>query len=374
MADKNQPKTPVQAAPEPAPAPVEPVQEARHDDTLREPIVVDPKLNPRNRAMDEIAERRKAELAEETGLPVNGAKPDDDAPADPEYTAPEGEQAAAPQEPLTETPPSVETAPAVAAPVQDPGINPEAEYTFVVDGRQVKIKGSQVIARVQKNESADQRLQAATQILHEVQSRAQMVPPQQGAQPAPAQPASGKSDAELAHEIQFGTQEQAAAAIAEIRRRDASSVTPEGLQQFVATQIPNVVADQLDVVETAKFVRGEYGDLLADPYLDQLFKAEFLRARQAGDTRSRMELSRHVGDTLRQHFNRPKPNQAQAPIQTAPTLEQRREVKRTAPAAPRLASARLDGGGQPALTPEQARAAAIEKMRNRSGVNAGKNL
>lgn len=385
---------PVSASPEPAPEP--PLEQAppqRRDEPTGDPIVADPKLNPRNRVMEEVAERRRAELAAETTpsevaefepAPGTESAADPDAAPDPEYTDPNPQPApaqpaaaapaAAPQaEPgPVAHPPTPQPAPAGTAPAgpAEPTIDPNAEYTFMVDGRPVKIRGSQVVARVQKNEAADQRLQAASQILMDAQRQAQPAPlPAQGPQPGTPTAASVKSDADLAHDLQFGTQDQAATAIAEIRRRDANAVTQEGLQQFVARQLPALMDDQLDVRDTAKFIRNEFGDLMADPYLEQLFKGEFVRLRQAGDTRSRMDLSKHIGDSLRTHFNRPKPNAAapQPPTPAAPSIEQRREAKKSAPPAPRLASVRMDGDAQPTLTPEQERARTIEAMRKRTG-------
>lgn len=337
-----------------------------------------PDLNPRNRAMADIVARRTAEVAEEMGADVTGAPPTDFEPA-PDAPAPQEAAAPAMTEDGVTPPPAPASEPVAAAPAAPapsapavPQIDPAAEYTFIVNGQPVKMKGSQVVARVQKDEAVDQNLALASQILREARAQAQQ-PPGPSApdvrQPS-APPAAGKTDAQLAQDLQFGTTEQAAEAIAEIRRRDSNAVTQEGLQQFISRQLPAVVNDTLDVRDAAQFARTEYADLLADPYLEPLFKMEVAKALQAGNGAvSRTEACKNVGESIRQHFNRPKPGAAapiQQPQQPPKTLEQRREAKASAPPAPKLASARLDGGSAPVLTPEQAREKSIQAMRDRT--------
>lgn len=356
---------------EPAPVQAEPEQQAqpKKDDGPREPIRVDPMANPRNRALADVVERRNAELIAETGIqPAPDAEvmePDPEQASEPEYVEP-GAPAETPALPA-EQPPAAPAQAAEPAPAGVPNIDPEAEYTFIVDGQPVKLKGSQVVARVQKNESADYKLELASRTLRLAEERLAQPPAPGAAQPAQpaAAPLAGKSDAELAQEIQFGTAEQAAGVIAEIRRESAAALAEV---QKIARHAPAVVNDQLDVREAATLARTEYADLLGDPYLEPAFKAKLLELRQAGDQRSRSDLVRHVGDEIRKHFNRPKPGTAPIQPQTpqAPSIEQRREAKAAAPAAPRLASARLDGAEKPTLTPEQARQKGIEAMRQRT--------
>jgi hypothetical protein len=335
------------AAPAVAPSAPEP---AKHDLVMLAPT---PELNPRNKAAAEIAARANADsdaAAKEVmpagdgeNEPVEVAAPTEPPPAEPtgEETIP---QAAAP----------AETAPAAPAPAATlPGIKADDEYEFVIDGVPTKIKGSQVIARVQKGEAADYRLNLASRLLEEAKRTIapQQLPPQ-GA--APQQPNAPKpvelDDAQLAHYIQFGTTEQAAEALKQLRAQRPDTVTKEGLQGFMA-QLPRIVETQLAFREGLTFVQKEYGDLLNDPYLRQLFFHKENEMRKAGDKRAHSDIYKDIGEDLRKHFNRPAPSAASAPASAAPTtpaaptIAQKQAAKAAAPAAPKLASVRLDGGG-----------------------------
>jgi hypothetical protein len=150
------------------------------------------------------------------------------------------------------------------------------------------------------------------------------------------------SDEQLAEIIQYGTKEQAAQAIAELRKAGQSSETA---QLAMAKQLPQVVSDQLAFHEAAKFVQNEYGDLLTDPYLKQLFFMKENELRQTGDRRPYVDLYKDIGENLRTHFNKPKTTPA-AQQSTQKTLEQKVAAKAAAPAAPKLASARMEGKGE----------------------------
>lgn len=361
---QNVTQAPRPAPQEPAPAPSEP----KHDLVLQKPT---PELNPRNRVMAEIAARSNQQADEDARQPAPPVIDEEGNEVTPEVAT---EPSADPSAPTTDTeggePAAASAAPVVAATAahETPsGVDPEAEYEIEIEGRPMKVKGAQIIdagrRTLQKETAADYRLQLATQAYNEAQrqlaaARTPAVPPA----PEPL------NDIQLAELVQFGTKEQAAAAIAEIRRRDSSAVTTEGLQQFMSAQLPKIVDRQLEFREATRFVQSEYGDLLNDPYLRQLFFVEEDRLRKAGDQRGYTDLYTAIGDGIRKHFNRPKApgTTPAAPTATpAPTREQRQAAKAAAPAAPKLASARLDGGAtqQRPKTREEI----IESMRRSRG-------
>lgn len=354
-------------ATEPAPTPP---SADKHDLVTPKPT---PELNPRNRIMAEIAARSNQQADEDARQPVPPVVDEEGNEVQPEVAA---EPAADPSAPSSVTggdePTSEPAAPAVASPAasQTPtGVDPEAEYEIEIEGRPMKVKGAQIIdagrRTLQKETAADYRLQLATQAYNEAQR--QLATARAAQPPAPEAP-QPLTDIQLAELVQFGTKEQAAAAISEIRRRDSSAVTTEGLQQFMSAQLPKIVDRQLEFREATRFVQNEYGDLLNDPYLRQLFFVEEDRLRKMGDQRGYTDLYTAIGDGIRKHFNRPKaPGTTPAtPTATpAPTREQRQAAKAAAPAAPKLASARLDGGAtqQRPKTREEI----IEQMRRSRG-------
>lgn len=351
-------------APE-APAPEAPVQ--KNDVILQAPT---PDLNPRNRVLGEISQRANAaadESAAET-LPAGDGesmpedqRPEATAPSE-EETAPEGE---APAEPQAAAPAAEPAAPQIA------GIDPNGEYEVQVDGQAVKLKGTQILSRVQKGEAADYRLELASKLLEEAKRTVapqQQLPAEGVAQQA--QPRQPISDEQLAEMIQFGTREQAAEAVRALHARRPDTVTMEGLQTFMAQQMPRIVDQQLAFREGANLVQKEYGDLLADPDLKQLFFIKENAARKSGDKRF-TELYREIGEDIRNKFNRPAiPASSAAPTQQAPaqTVAQRQAAKAAAPAAPRLASARLEGGS--AQAKPKSREEIIAEMRQKRGQHA----
>lgn len=362
--------------PEPKAAPAAAAPEERNDLVRVAPT---PELNPRNRAVADIAKRANIDAdaaATETmpegdgttmpeaapAAPVQASEPVAEAPADDGQPAAETEAAATPQEQPT-------AAAAEPAPQAIPGINPEGEYEFLVDGAPVKIKGSQVIARVQKGEAADYRLNLASRLLDEAK-RTAATPQQPSAQDATReQPAAQPplDEAQLAHFIQFGTTEQAAEAIRALRAQRPETVTQQGLQTFMAQQLPRIVDAQLAFREGLAFVQKEYGDIFNDPDLRQLFFFKENAARGAGDKRNHVELYRAIGEDIRKKVNRPAPPASNAPTQQAPaqTIAQKQVAKANAPAAPRLAAARLEGGT--AAVKPKTREEIISEMRKARG-------
>ena len=302
-----------------------------------------PELNPRNETLRQIAERANsdADMTEKETVPETD---EDGNPSEPITLA-----APAEQEPEHETP-YAETATA-EAPALASAFNADQEYDLIVNGKPMKVKGSQIIERgkqaIQKEIAADRKLELASNLLAEVQGQvARMQPPQQGAAPAQAQ-GNNLTDEQLAEIIQYGTKEQAAQAIGMLR---TSGQSMEGMQQMAA-KLPQVVRDQLDFHEAAKFVQSEYGDILEDPYLKQMFFMRENHLRQTGgedgrgDKRPYKELYKDIGEDLRSHFNRPKTTPS-AIAAVPKTRDEKVAAKAAAPSAPKLASARLEAAGE----------------------------
>lgn len=330
---------PVAAAP--APAPEAPPARPQEERVLPAPT---PELNPRNRMLAEIAARSNAAADQDASESIPPGDEDETVPPMVEPT----------EEPSEPAAPSLQATPETTPAAPASGIDLDREYEFIIDGQKAKIKGSQIVARVQKGETADHRLELASRLLQEAKQAAarQAAPPAQGAQPH-AQAASQVQelkDEELAHLIQFGTKEQAAEAVRALRAQRPDAVTQQGFASFVA-QLPSIVEARISFREGLDFAQKEYGDLLADPYLRPLFIMQEQEAMKAGDRRSKRELYKAIGDGLRQHFNRPAPtatvaSAASAPTaQAAQTIAEKQAAKAAAPAAPKLASVRLDGGG-----------------------------
>jgi len=342
MATLSVPQKPVAAAVQAAlPIAAEPAPEVKNDLVALAPT---PQLNPRAQIMADIAARSNAQADVDAAETVAATDENGDIAPVAAQTAPEtptegDDEPPAPVEADTpETPPAapIEAAKDLAKPTFDP----DAEYDLTVDGKVIKVKGAQIIERgkmhIQKETAADYKLELASKLLQEAQARSAQPPT-----PAPAA-VQQLSDEQLAEMIQFGTKEQAAQAITLLKGNANSATANEGVQRAMAEKLPQVVRDQIAFQEGVQFVQGEYADLLADPYLKPLFFMKENQMRQAGDTRGYKEMYRQIGEELRTHFNRPKTTSA-APAAAPQTREEKVAAKSAAPAAPRLASARLEG-------------------------------
>lgn len=304
-----------------------------------------PELNPRNQILKEIAERANADADNDAKETVQQL--DEDGNPVETQSVHEPVTLDEPIEPAVDE--NVSTVATETTTPHEQDFDPDKDYDLVVNGKPMRVKGAQIIERgkmaIQKETAADQKLELASNLLQEVQAKLAAQPPAQGVvqQPSP----NVVTDEQLAEIIQYGTKEQAAQAIGMLR---SASQSPDAIAQLTAN-LPKAISDQLAFHEGAKFAQDEYGDLLADPYLQQMFFMRENHLRQTGgvdgrgDTRPYKELYKEIGDDLRSHFNRPKTTPAT--ITEAPkTREEKVAAKAAAPAAPKLASARMEAAAE----------------------------
>lgn len=182
---------------------------------------------------------------------------------------------------------------------------PEPELVEIkVDGEVRKVEKDKIldagIRTLQKESSADKRLEEATRLLREVQEK--LVKPQE------SQPPQEWDDATIAYALEHGDEAQKAYAVRQLRGRD--NATP-------VEDVEKRILDTLEFRESATWFQSEYKDVVNDPYLLQLAAIAENNARNAGDTRSRKELYKAIGDELRKWKGG---NNVQ-------TMEQKKELK-----------------------------------------------
>lgn len=158
-----------------------------------------------------------------------------------------------------------------------------------VDGQEQEVTLDKILdagkRTLQKESSADKRLEEATRLLREIETKY--------AQPKQESPSQEWDDNTIAEALEHGTTEQKAYAISLIRGR--SNATPEQLTDQVASR----VLDTVDFRNSAEWFSTEYKDIVDDPYLLQLASMAEDKARAVGDNRSRRELYKEIGDNLR---------------------------------------------------------------------------
>ena len=327
-----------------------------------------PQDNPRNIALGEIAKTVAAKHV------VDAAETAPTIDEEGVITPPPGEtppnEPTAPAEVLAEVPSPEGLPPAEEpAPAAPQAIDPLQDYDVVVDGQKMKVKGKAIIdagyRTFQKETAADFRLQMASELLKEAETKARGAAP---STPEPEAKPKGKTDAELANALQFGTPEQAAEALTEMRGKGA--VSPEQVQQFAAQQARIAAQDELQFQGAMTFVQAEYADLLSNDYIKRLFFVEENRRRAPkekggeADRRPYKELYKSIGDDLRVAFKMPK-QAASSPSQPTPpgTVAARQARKAEVPPVPRTAATRLNEAAAAAkvATPSEVIAAMAAK-------------
>lgn len=344
-----------QAAPEP---------EQRPDHGERDGDGSLPKLaafsNDRSRVLKDIAERRNAQAVTE-GNEDMPATDEDGNEQESNAAAPEPEGADLDAGEQEQTPDAGATT--VAAQSAPAAPAPEETREIIVDGQRHNVPLSKIVEMgtrtLQKEVAADVRLNQASQLLAEAKRIAEgQQPPQGAAQP---QAMDALNDDQLAELIQYGTKEQAAQAIKALR-----SSAPQYKPEDIARYAQQAVAPQMAFEAGKNFAQTEYGDILNDPDLGAIFLNRENALRNSGDQRSYVELYKAIGDDMRVKFNRPKAGAALPAATVKPstpnrTMAEKQAAKAQAPAAPRLASARLDGEGSQPKPPT--RGEVIDRMR-----------
>jgi len=306
-----------------------------------------PQLNDRNTYLDELATAARAKRDEQ---PVEGEN----------YQDP----------PAAETPPDPppEASPPPDPVSQDQETPPEEMITLVVDGVQKEVPKSKVYdagkRALQKDFTADQRLEEATQLLNEAK---QMKP----ADPPPPEPV--KPDIkQVVETIQYGNTEDAAEALQSVIGAQPATPETENVREIVRENINLETAIQSFQAPPDK---GGFGDLWQDPNLMQIVLNKEQEARNNGDRRPHWELYQEIGNEVRewaQGFGKPAPTNGgntpggDAPTTNAADSEDRRQRKQQAGQPPAGHNA---GGGTSGQAPPQRKTHKdiLQEMREKRG-------
>lgn len=338
-------------------------QEAPKGDEQQEFNKADPKLNPRNQALAEIASSVAKQHEKDFAEDNNVSSIDDEGNVTPPpsekaeaQTAVTTEQEEQPAETATQEEPAAPAA--TSAPAEEEGIStiePDAEYEVQVDGVPLKVTGQKLIdagvRTFQKETAADYRLKQATEKMREAdellsKAREQTAQPQ--VQPQPQQP-QGPSVADLQAAIQYGTPEQAQAAITLLMQRGSTS--QQDIARMAETRARAAARDEALFNKAVDYLQTEHGDLLKHDHLKRFIFAEENRYRAPkqlgglGDQRPYIEVYKEIAENIRKDFNLPKPNaqgQPSSQPSTPGTAAVRVARKAAAPSVPKTAAARLD--------------------------------
>lgn len=168
---------------------------------------------------------------------------------------------------------------------------PEARYKIKVNGRELELSASELVARAQKVEAADQYLSEAARMRREAEQLLNpnsAAPSQQDAQ----QKTPVVDRRALVRAIQMGDPEEAEAALAQIMDMAARP-------QFSAEDLTRTVDERLNFKESVAKFESEFGDILGDPQLRQLVIQKDQQLVHAGDKRPYLERYTAIGTEVR---------------------------------------------------------------------------
>ena len=262
-----------------------------------QPKPAEAKMTPQYKAREEIARRveanrkqdmsgQKFDILTDDGeiIPADeAAKPDQ---GEPEVQEVVQEQIGEPEQVKEEA-----TAP-----------EPEEMRELIVDGKKIQVPLSKIldagVRTFQKETAADMRLAAAAELERQARERMNQFqpPPKQDA------PEVNDDDAALAKAIQFGSEEEAKAAIARLRNTSRAN-TQQELRQFVQGSLASDIPQHLEFYEATRWVKDEYKQLFSDPDMAQVFMNKEVAARRSGDQRPFKELYKDIADDLSDKFH-----------------------------------------------------------------------
>ncbi len=260
------------------------------------------------------------------------------APA-PDQPGPAADDATPPAPPAADAAP--QPTPAGAAPIED-------LVTIKVDGVMQQVPREKIyeagLRAVQKESSADRRLEEATRLLREVEQR---IAPQPVQNPPPSQ---AWDEEIIAYALAHGTEEQKAEAVRQIRGGRQETATPDQ----IASTVESRILDKVDFQSSAAWFQETYKDIVSDPYLLQIASLQEDHMRANGDTRPRKELYAEIGNGLR------KLRGGGAPVET---LQEKRDLKASITNLPAASARKATPQAPAAKTPSQI----IEEMRTKRG-------
>lgn len=226
-----------------------------------------------------------------------------------------------------EQPEEQNEAPAAEAPSAEEPVA-EKKYKLKVNGKELELTESELIARASKIEAADEYLRRAKERVAEVEQPARPA----GPTPEELQRRQDEEDRALVRAIQMGTEEEAAAALRKLREQ--ASARPSLSRDDVSRTIDERLAFNTAIEKFST----EYSDVWTDPILKKIALDRDSQLLAAGDERNYWDRYAQIGEEIRTW------KQSIAPAadvkQEDKTLAEKEQRKASAPKAPVAASAK----------------------------------
>lgn len=216
-----------------------------------------------------------------------------------------------------------EQEPAAATPAEEPVA--EKRYKIKVNGKELELTESELIARASKIEAADDYLRRAKE-------RAAPEPElPAGPTPEELQRRQDEEDRALVRAIQMGTEEEAAAALRKLREQ--ASARPSLSRDDVSRTIDERLAFNTAIEKFSS----EYADVWTDPILKKIALDRDAQLLTQGDQRTYWDRYSQIGEEIRTWRQSLVPAAAK---QEDPALAEKEQRKASAPKVPVAASAK----------------------------------
>jgi len=176
------------------------------------------------------------------------------------------------------------------AEVADEPAAPAAEprYKIKVNGKELELSASELIARAQKVEAADQYLNEAAQLRR--QAIEQVTPPVPSVEDARAKAVEDRRA--LVRAIQMGSEDEAMAALEQLQNAGRQP-------QLSQDDLARTVDERLTFKEAVSRFETEYKDILSDPELRAMALQKDQQALASGDKRAYWERYSAIGNEVR---------------------------------------------------------------------------
>lgn len=169
---------------------------------------------------------------------------------------------------------------------------PEKKYKLKVNGKDIELTEEELITRVQKSESADQRFQEAAQLKREAEELKAQLPAKDVAKLEVTD-----DDLAEARRLQMGSEEEAADVIRKLRQRPSLS----------EADVTRKIDERLVFQTSVDRFKTEYPELFSDTYLSRLVAMKDDELVKAGDKRPYYERYKAIGDEIREWAGKVKP-------------------------------------------------------------------
>jgi len=146
---------------------------------------------------------------------------------------------------------------------------PDLTEQIIVDGQKMEVPVSEIIdagkRTLQKESAADKRLEEATRLLREAQEKTPLPEEKKDEEKSSVEDAKPEKIKELTEAIQYGDEEEAAAAIEEILQiAQSQAISPEAIKNEIREELR---IEQINEKLQAPPEEGGFGDLCEDPNL-----------------------------------------------------------------------------------------------------------